>query len=374
MRDPSHSNQPLSGPEAYRNSQAFLDREVPRLLEERRRIGLEGLVGDLACVILNVEPENQQPAVAEFLRYTGLNLTGVFRGPNYVTAVLTLKGSADVLVRSRRRPQENPFRPLNDHPKSAHLPNTRLETFVFETPDLERYVEIQRGRGVRFVSDDIVRTDTYSFVQTAPSSRTGASYGFIQWHGPRRNYEFAEAEYLDWDLPKPPASHLRDIKQLDHVATRLRAEDRDAAILEFMSLTNHSFSFAIYVESLNSITNVTRRGKDDVALVLTTGIQPLRSLEQAGPTEKFVYNYGARTHHLAFHAERIEKTYAALRRDGLGFLVELVGGPDEGLHQTFTEPMPSTLVVNEYIHRYGGFDGYFTLSNVTQLTEATDRQ
>ncbi len=51
-----------------------------------------------------------------------------------------------------------------------------------------------------------------------------------------------------------------------------------------------------------------------------------------------------------------------------------MGAPDEGLKQTFTQPSENTLLVNEYIHRYGDFDGFFTKSNVTRLTEATEKQ
>jgi len=79
-------------------------------------------------------------------------------------------------------------------------------------------------------------------------------------------------------------------------------------------------------------------------------------------------------HHLAFYTEEIDATYAALRRDGMEFLVELVGSPAEGLKQTFSNASPHTLVVNEYIYRYGGFDGFFTKSNVARLTEVTGRQ
>ena len=56
------------------------------------------------------------------------------------------------------------------------------------------------------------------------------------------------------------------------------------------------------------------------------------------------------------------------------FLLDLVGSEKEGLKQIFSEPSSSTLIVNEYIHRYGGFDGFFTRSNVEKLTEATARQ
>ncbi len=53
------------------------------------------------------------------------------------------------------------------------------------------------------------------------------------------------------------------------------------------------------------------------------------------------------------------------------FLLGLVGSPEEGLKQTFSHPSPHTMLVSEYIHRYGDFEGFFTKNNVTLLTEAT---
>ena len=98
------------------------------------------------------------------------------------------------------------------------------------------------------------------------------------------------------------------------------------------------------------------------------------SLEDSGPTEKFIYNYGTRTHHLAFVTEYIEETYENMGEDGLEYLVKLIGSPNEGLKQTFTVASPNTLLVNEYIHRYGDFTGFFTKDNVTLLTESTEKQ
>jgi hypothetical protein len=244
------------------------------LVEERRKAGLEGLVGDLACVIIMREPDRQADAAAEMQRYTGLQLTGVYSGPNYVTAVLAPTSGADVLIRSRHRPEENPWREMNKRPKTGHLPNTRLETFVFEAFDLPRYVAIQKERGVKFATDEIVEPDTYFFIQTMLSLLIGASYGFIQWRGRRRIYSFAGGRPMDWNIPAPTAAYRRNIGQLDHVATRLQARDRGAAILEFIRLTNHKFSFSICVETLNSITNVARRSEKDVGLVFTSGIAP----------------------------------------------------------------------------------------------------
>ena len=114
---------------------------------------------------------------------------------------------------------------------------------------------------------------------------------------------------------------------IDHAATRVRAEDRDPAILEFISLTNFHFAFSIYTDYLNSITNVSRSQGGRFALVFTSGISPFADEEQSGPTEKFIHNYGVRTHHLAFHTEYIEATVQALAEDGREFMTELLGGP-----------------------------------------------
>jgi hypothetical protein len=119
---------------------------------------------------------------------------------------------------------------------------------------------------------------------------------------------------------------------------------------------------------------VARLSSSDFAMVFTSGISTDLNDGASGPTEKFIRNYGSRVHHIAFQTEQIEETYQTLQNDGMKFLIELVGSPEEGLKQTFTEPSENTLLVTEYIHRYGDFQGFFTRSNVTLLTAATDRQ
>jgi 4-hydroxyphenylpyruvate dioxygenase-like putative hemolysin len=357
----------------FRNSDEYLKKDIPLVLKERKRAGLEGLVDSLECVIINVEPERQKAAVEELLRYTGLEFAGAFQDRLYRICLLKTQGSADFLVRSRKE-KDNPFTAFNKFPKSKHLPNTRLETFVFHTKDIEKYFTVQKSRGIKFLTDGLIRTDNFSFIQTEPSNFTGNSLGFIQWRRKRGNYATSESEVLDWQMEKPKKTYLKNIKELDHTATRVRAEDRDAAIIEFMRLTNYNFDFAFYIEVFNSITNVARLSEKDFAMVFTSGISPYKSDEISGPTEKFIHNFGTRVHHMAFRTEHIEDTFSALKKDGMDFLIELVGSPDEGLKQTFTVASEHTLLVNEYIHRYGSFDGFFTKSNVTLLTGATDKQ
>jgi len=356
----------------FSNNDKFLLTEAPKVTAKRKTDGLDGLVGGLECVIINTEPDRLQAAAIELLKFTGLQLDDAFEDDDFRTLVLKTEGSADFLIRSRKC--ANPFPSTLSYPKAAGLPNTRLEAFVFASPDLGRYVEIQRANGVEFLSDDIIAADTHLFIQTIPSAFTDISIGFIQRLGSDRDYRTPSAETIETDIASAGAGTLSNVKELDHAAVRVRARDRDAAILEFMMLTNYNFAFSIYVKLFNSITNVSRLSADDFALVFTSGIRPYESDATSGPTEKFLHNYGPRVHHMAFRTERIEETFEQLKARDMEFLIGLVGSEDEGLKQTFSDTSPNTLLVNEYIRRYGDFDGFFSPKNVMLLTGSTDKQ
>ncbi|MFH1250942.1 MAG: hypothetical protein V1715_07580 [bacterium] len=356
----------------FSNSDEFLRKETPKIVNVRKALGLEGLVDSLEAVIINTEPENQKAAAEELLRYTGYDFKDSFEDDEYKTCLLCCPKSADLLIRSRIKP-DNPFVPFNAGPKSSHMPNTRLETFIYSCKDLQKYVQIQKMRGVEFMTPEIQQYRDYIFIQTMPSKYTGNSLGFIQWKKPNGSWR-GKAKPLKWNLKKPKHAYLKKIGTLDHCATRIKALDRDAAIVEFMYLTNYHFDFAIYVKSQNSITTVARLSHKDYAQVFTSGIAPYKNETESGPTEKFIHNFNLRVHHMAFVTKDIEATFKALGDDGLEYLLELVGCEDDGLKQTFTAASPNTLLVNEYIHRYGDFDGFFTKRNVTLLTEATDKQ
>lgn len=357
---------------SFRNDDSVLRGRVEQVERARRAFGLEGLVQGLETVIVAVEHDRLQAAAAEFLSTTGYVFSESLEYPDGQGCVLTSPDSADFLFRTRSSGAwAFADEPLG--PKSAHLPGTRLETMVFACADLDRFVAIQKQRGVVFLTDAPVRTDASLFIQTVPSKYSALSYGFVQWLGGCRKHLSNLVRSGGWSLFKPEAPHLRNIGVFDHASVRVRAKDRDDAIVEFLELTNYSFSMAVYVDNLNSITNVARLEGEPYAMVITSGLGEAAA-GQEGPTEKFIQNYGRRIHHLAFRTNNIEDTFAGLKAQGMEFLLELVGSPGEGLKQTFSRPSAQTLIVNEYIHRYEGFDGFFTKSNVTLLTEATAKQ
>jgi hypothetical protein len=356
----------------FRNDDSVLLSRVEQVSRQRRNLGLEGLVGGLEAVVFNVEPDRLRAAAAEFLDTSGYFFGSALESPEAAACVLQLPGSADFILRARTS-GPNPFDAEPKGPKSAHLPHTRVETLVFLCHDLQRFVGLQKARGVRFLTPDAVRTDSSLFIQTEPSAHSALSYGFVQWLRGGRQYALPRAAGAGWSLPKPDKAHLRNIGVFDHASVRVRARDRDNAIVEFLELTSYEYSMSVYVDNLNSITNVARLPGEAYAMVITSGLGEAAD-GQPGPTEKFIENYGRRIHHLAFRTEQIQETFAGLKASGMEFLVELVGSPEEGLRQTFSRPLKNTLMVNEYIERYEGFDGFFTKSNVTLLTKATENQ
>jgi 4-hydroxyphenylpyruvate dioxygenase-like putative hemolysin len=357
----------------FRISDERLRQAAERILAERSDMGVEGLVGGLEFVRVNVEPKNFSSTASGLLAQTGYDIREAFEGAGMRVCVLGLDGSADILLTARLR-GVNPHAQFNVAPKAAHLPNTRLEAFAFGVRDAERYVQAQKGSGARFRTGGVECLGGSAYVETIPSELTGASVGMLQRNGRSRSYMGSEDREIDMGLAKPEAPELSRIGFLDHTATRVRAADRDQAICEFLRLTNFRFEFAIYVGKLNSITSVTRMGEGEFAMVFTSGIRPESDVASSGPTEAYIRNYGTRVHHMAFATEDIEGTVDRLRAGGMRFISKLAGSPEEGLRQIFSEGSPSTLLVNEYIHRYGHFDGFFTKSNVTELTRATGKQ
>ena len=129
-----------------------LIQDVLQAVSERGDAGLEGLVGGLDSIVITTEPDNLVPAVYELLRYTGLSCQEAFFDADSQSYVLSLSGSASLIVRSRGGAR-NPFAVVNKARLTAHLPHTRLETFIFSTQDIRQYMAIQKKRGVKFLTD-----------------------------------------------------------------------------------------------------------------------------------------------------------------------------------------------------------------------------
>ena len=138
------------------NSDENLRREVPRVRNERDSLGLVGLVGGLQALIINTELHLHKAAAEELIRYRGLQFQEAFWIQRINLCSQSLRLGQVSLGRFSHPLQakgSNPFQEVNVASRSRELPNTRLESFVFETSDIERYVSLQSQANIKFQSD-----------------------------------------------------------------------------------------------------------------------------------------------------------------------------------------------------------------------------
>jgi hypothetical protein len=93
---------------------------------------------------------------------------------------------------------------------------------------------------------------------------------------------------------------------IDHLATRIYSQNREAAILEYLTLSSYYYWGSYDITDQNSSTNVTKsvhyqNELDCPAKVFTAANHPyfMNRLLTESPTVAFVRNFGPRLHHIA---------------------------------------------------------------------------
>lgn len=206
------------------------------------------------------------------------------------------------------------------------------------------------------------------------------------------SFELTEAEQNKIAATEKIHNHFKLnelIRGLDHLASRVYTQNRENAILEYLSLSKYYFWGAYNIEAMNSSTNVTRHPDvaDDIlspAKVFTANNTPFIVGSINGlpsPTEDFVRNFGPRMHHLAYEVvdgeqedktKNIDYVVGKLIDAEIPFLAKIIGDckdiPD--LKQIFSKASPHSIMITEYVQRCKKFAGFFTKTNVAVLTQA----
>ena len=86
----------------YNNSDEYLKKELSRILKERKKLGLNRIVGGLECIIINTEFDNWKQAIEELLNNTGFHFQESFQTQTREVCVLRQNASADVLLQRRK--------------------------------------------------------------------------------------------------------------------------------------------------------------------------------------------------------------------------------------------------------------------------------
>ena len=175
-------------------------------------------------------------------------------------------------------------------------------------------------------------------------------------------------------------------RQKAALATRVFSQNREVAILEYLTLSSYFYWGSYDIANQNSSTNVTKsiHYEDESispAKVFTAANHPHFVNHLVGlpsPTENFVRNYGPRLHHIALSVmdgeikgqANIDYVVDAIKSKGKDFLLDVIGSREEGLKQIFSSASEHSSLIIEYVQRFGDFDGFFTKQNVADLTHA----
>lgn len=379
----------------------FFETYLQRVLEERDRCGLTDMIGGIEALMITVEPGNSIEYIAELALMTPYHYLVTLDSPGHLTHILRVDmNSPDILLREVKNPDHyDIFRSLNDlHPAGLQRPHSRYLGEILRVNDREKVLALQQAREFRFFSPDaLAELDLPSNVSISkPSPYTQNVVGYmerapneVRVYHPLGNcsivpqaqdaYEQAKALQKKMDIADL-------IQPIDHLATRVYSQNREAALLEYLALSSYYYWGSYDIADQNSSTNVcksVRAVAESVspAKVFTANNQPYCVNHLDGlpsPTETFVRNYGARLHHIALSVkdgerggkENIEFLVEAISSQGKGFLLEVVGSRDDGLKQIFSTASTFSALIIEYVQRFGDFQGFFTRDNVARLTAA----
>ncbi len=378
----------------------FFEEYLIRLLEERDAIGLTSMIHEIEAIMITVDPGHSVRYIAELSLMTPYHYLVTLESENHWTHILRVDmDSPDFLVREVKNANiQGIFRSLNEiYPIGAHKPNSRYMGEILRVNDLHSVVQLQQERDFRFFTQDQVRKLELpgNLGISKPSPYTHNIIGYMERAQDQlRVYalgvssimpEVQEAYSAAKELQKK--LQIDDlILPVDHLATRIYSQNREVAILEWLSLSSYYYWGSYNIKDQNSSTNVTKNvhyGNElkSPAKVFTANNTPYfvnHLLKLPSPTETFVRNYGPRLHHIAMAVrdgetngmDNISMVVNQIASQGKDFLLDVIGSKEEGLKQIFSSASEHSSLIIEYVQRFGDFDGFFARDNVAELTHA----
>ncbi|OBS10652.1 hypothetical protein [Acidihalobacter prosperus] len=382
-----------------RNSD-FFETYLTRLLEERDRVGLTDMIHEIDAMMITVEPGHSIAYIAELALMTPYHYLVTLESEQHLTHILRIDlDSPDLLIREvKDAGTRGIFRSLNEvYPVGAHKPYSRYIGEIIRVSNLHEVVSLQREREFRFFGADDVRKLEFpgNLAVSKPSPYTHNIVAYLEREpndprvyalgvsriDSRAQEAYEAAKELQYKL----GVHTL-LLPIDHLATRVYSQNREVAILEYLSSSSYYYWGSYDIKDQNSSTNVTKSVHHSSefrspAKVFTANNTPyfVNHLEKLpSPTETFVRNYGPRLHHIAVAVrdgetdglENIEYVVRSIAEQGKDFLLDVIGSKEEGLKQIFSSASEHSSLIVEYVQRFGDFDGFFAKHNVAELTRA----
>jgi hypothetical protein len=383
-----------------KQNSAFFEDYLLQLLEERDASGLTGSIHDIDAIMITVDPGHSVRYVGELCLMTPYHYLVTLESESHWTHILRVNlDSPDFIVREVKDPNTRGiFRSLNEvYPIGASKPNSRYMGEILRVDDMHSVVMAQQQRGFRFFTQDETRKLELpgNMVISKPSPYTHNIVAYME-RPPHELRVYAlgiseiRADVQEVYLAAKAMQEHLEIDQLilpiDHLATRVYCQNREVAILEWLSLSSYYYWGSYDIKNQNSSTNVTKSVHHQNELrspakVFTANNTPWfvnHLVKLPSPTETFVRNYGPRLHHIALAVrdgethgqENIDYVVKQIAEQGRDFLLDVIGSKEQGLKQIFSSASEHSSLIIEYVQRFGDFQGFFAKDNVAELTHA----
>ena len=378
----------------------FFEEYLQRLLTERDRVGLTDMIHEIEALMLTVDPGHAIEYIGELALMTPYHYLVTLESETHWTHILRIDmQSPDLLVREVKDGNiRGIFRSLNEvYPIGSRKPNSRYMGEILRVTDLHGVAALQQEREFRFFSQDEMRKMELpgNLAVSKPSPYTHNIVAYMERPQEQlRIYALGistvradvQELYLAAKARQKELGIDSLIGPIDHLATRVYSQNREVAILEWLSLSSYYYWGSYDIKDQNSSTNVTKNGHGleemrSPAKVFTANNTPyfVNHLERLpSPTETFVRNYGPRLHHIALAVrdgetggvENIDHVVNQIQAQGRQFLLDVIGSKEDGLKQIFSSASDHSSLIIEYVQRFGDFEGFFTRDNVAKLTAA----
>jgi hypothetical protein len=383
-----------------KHNSTFFEDYLSRLLEERDRVGLTDMVHEIDAIMITVDPGHSIRYIGELSLMTPYHYLVTLESESHWTHILRVDMNApDFVVREvKDKRTRGIFRSLNEvYPIGARKPNSRYMGEILRVSDLHGTVDCQQERGFRFFSQDQIRKlelpGNLAVVKPSPYTHNIVAYMErpldqirVYALGMSSIRSDVQEVYLAAKELQKQLQIENLILPIDHLATRVYSQNREVAILEWLSQSSYYYWGSYDITDQNSSTNVTKsvHHADEIrspAKVFTASNTPyfVNHLERLpSPTETFVRNYGPRLHHIALAVrdgefngrENIEHVVSQIAAQGRDFLLDVIGSREQGLKQIFSSASEHSSLIIEYVQRFDSFQGFFTRENVAELTHA----
>lgn len=384
----------------------YFEEYIEKIYDRREKSGLDSLLGNMRAVVVHITHGEAVKYMSELYLMTPYRFKAGIQTATHKLYILSIKPEypSFIILEPIDPNYEDTLSAVNRlSPRGIEKVQARYIGEIYKTQNLADTRRILEEQEIRFMDEPknaLLSNKNFEFTQL--SSFTNNSVGYT-------TSDLLDFESLELGTPFELTTEELDllartdtlqrhfgmfdlIYGIDHLATRVLSGQREDAILEFLTMSNHYFWGAYNIEEQNSSTNICRNPLiqnelHSPAKVFTANNTPfyVKSINNLpSPTEDFVRNFGQRLHHMAYEVEdgeteslkNIDYVVKKLSESDIPFLAQIIGEcrdiPD--LKQIFSKTSKYSIMITEYVQRCKGFDGFFTKTNVGYLTQAAGEE